>query len=150
VQINPDQINYVKPVQLALPNGELIVGTQINVGAAGINLNVQNTIADINASLPSTLIAFFPTQIATPTYPAVIGSSQTDPYKLIDRRYFENWTQHNSPDGMSNFFFLKEVKFFPAFILQSWANYITDLPPAGPQGMMDTNNYNLVSLGIPM
>jgi hypothetical protein len=152
VEINSDRIDFMSPIEFTLPSG-VFQGTLITVDQ--IQVAVQNGLAGINLVLPSIVVPQTIPSGLVPTFPTVMGSSQTDPFRLIDRRYFESWTQFNSYDGMSGTFFLSKVTFYPPWAdpsskgNQGWANNASNLP-SGQGSIMDTNNYNHVALGIPM
>ena len=137
VEINSDRINYMRPYNYLLP-GSVAVGTIINVG--GIDVAVQNSLTGINSVLPSTTIPQTLPSGILPVYPTVMGSSQTDPFRLIDRRSWELWTRENSPDGMFARVFFSSVVILPPWLGGSsastgnfgWANISTSLPLYGP------------------
>jgi hypothetical protein len=152
VNINSDRMDFMVPANVTLPQG-ISQGTMITVDQ--IQVLVQNSMTAISTVIPVTVVPLSLPSGLIPTFPTVMGSSQTDPFRLIDRRYYESWTQFNTPDGMSGTFFLAKVVFYPPWMdpskkgQQGWANNLSDLP-SGQGSMMDTNNYNNVALGIPM
>jgi hypothetical protein len=142
VEINSDRINYLKPYIYSLPTG-VGIGTTINVG--GIDVTVQNSLTGINSVIPSTVVPQTLPSGIIPTYPVVMGSSQTDPFRLIDRRTYELWTRENSPDGMSARVFFSSVVILPPWLGGSDASNgnfgwgrSTDLPPSAPKPIEQT------------
>ena len=153
VEINSDRIDFMRPYLYSLPTG-VASGTTITVDQ--IDVVVQNSLEGINSVLPSTVVPQTLPSGAIPTYPTVLGSSQTDPFRLIDRRYYNLWTEYNSPDGMSRAVFRASVVTLPPWFGGSnsltgdfgWAHTSMNLP-VGQDSLNDTNNYNMISLGVP-
>jgi hypothetical protein len=144
ILINQDHIDYIQIYNGPTPSG--VLASVIHM-AAGQDLIVLNsfralrnvmaggfTIVDYNAQQiqPLSYNTQTPTSVLFQLYPNKSYSTQLPPHFLIHPEAYATNTIYNSPDGMSGTFFLGNVVFYPYFILQSAANYVTDLTPIAP------------------
>lgn len=128
VEINADRIDKMVPYSYPIPQG-VAQGTLITVDQ--IDVAVQNSLQVINSvtGLGSIAIPLSQPSGAPFNFPAVLGSSQNDPFRFIDPRYFQLWTNQNTPDGMANTFFLSKVTKYPPWL---------DTSSKGQQGFVHT------------